>query len=91
MWNSRWLVVTVVGGLVSAVAQWAQAQDVAALPQTVSDRIDELEQEVRILKRRREIEKDTAYVRKVLEEGCQRASAVARATLEEVKKQVGLK
>ena len=42
-------------------------------------------------KRRREIEKDAAYVAKVLEEGCKKASAVARATLDEVKKQVGLK
>ena len=42
-------------------------------------------------KRRREIEKDSAYVRKVLEEGYKKASTVARATLEEVKKLVSLK
>ena len=42
-------------------------------------------------KRRREIEKDPAVVRKVLEEGYKKASAVARATLDEVKKLVSLK
>ncbi len=42
-------------------------------------------------KRRREIEKDAATIRKVLEEGYQKASAIARTTLEEVKKLVSLK
>ena len=42
-------------------------------------------------KRRREIGKDAGVVRKVLEEGHKKASAVARATLDEVKKLVSLK
>lgn len=43
-----------------------------------------------IQKRRAVLEKDPSYVERVLEDGAKRARAVARGTLDEVKKSMGL-